>query len=360
MSKINFKQILKDTEPLSPTEGNIHITNIVGIFYILKPPQTICLQSLALALDGLVKYEPKSFPGVVLRIKDCIATTACLVFSSAKIIIVGARTKNHLLYISHVYRQKIESVPSVFRVVNNGLGLYNLIGRTDFQNWDICNIAALYHLKFRPNLKKLIDLVPDLAGWNPELFPGAPFLVWLKPKDQCKCHKKKTKSCKCNCSVLVFDTGKMIIAGCKSIPELNLAIHRIDLFFENEDLRDDQDELAKKDRFENRRRKKMVNYIEFAGWSDKIKKNIGNGEDQEYSMFDRLTSHIKPPTGKKRPLENKEDLDPFIKACKLEQFDNMKFILSYDVSKVNEALDYLYEHVPEINRDIITLLENYS
>ena len=357
MSKINFKEILNKTDPLCENDDeNIRITNIVGMFYILEPPQTICLSSLALALDGLVKYEPKSFPGVVLRIKDCVSTTACLIFSSAKIIIVGAKTKYHLLYISHIYRQIIESVVSVFSVANNGLGLYTLSGRTIFHHWDICNIAALYHLAFRPSLKKLIDLVPDLAGWNPELFPGAPFLVWLKPKDSCKCTKKKTKSCRCNCSVLVFDTGKMIIAGCKSTAELNLAIHRIVLFFENEDLRDDEDELAKKDRFENRRKKKMINHIEFAGWSDKIKKK--NGQASDLSLFDTLMTNIKP--GKKRSLENTEDLDPFIKACKLEQFDNVKFILSYDHSKVDEALNYLYNHVPEINMDIINLLKNSS
>ena len=70
--------------------------------------------------------------------------------SSAKIIIVGATTENHLLYISHIYRQIIENVSSVFKNTDgSGLGLYNLIGRTTFKRWEICNIAALYHLKFR-------------------------------------------------------------------------------------------------------------------------------------------------------------------------------------------------------------------
>ena len=198
MSKINFKKILDSTVPLT-SDCNLRVTNIVATVQLLGPNESICLESLAMNLSGLIKYAPKKFAAAIMRIKDSISTTTCLVFRSAKIVVVGAVTYYHSLLACQRYRLLIESVGAVYRGENGHLGVYNLTNRMQFKEWRITNIVAHVNLGRRPDLKILSELVADLTAWNPELFPGLKLLVWLRPKAECACVKrKKNKSCKCN------------------------------------------------------------------------------------------------------------------------------------------------------------------
>lgn len=269
---------------------------------------------MALQLSGMIKYEPRRFAAAVLRIKDSIATTTCLVFRSGKIVVVGTLTKYHSIYACHLYRQVIESVESVYKQ-DDWLGLHTLSGRTQFSEWGIWNMVAHDALPHRPDLKILSDMVSELASWTPELFPGLKLLVWLKAKDECQCQSvKKNKSCACNCRALIFDSGKVVITGCKDTQSIALARERIRMLLGEEDLQDRSGVVVPKNlRFQSRRRK-MLAYVEFAGWVGAPKK--------EEQILPSLLQGVK----KRAKLDNPKQLTPLEWARALGQTENVTFL----------------------------------
>lgn len=345
MSRINFKKLLDDTIPLlTNSEYDLHVNNIVSTAKLLGEKESLCLESLVMYLGGMIKYAPKKFAAAILRIKDSISTTTCLVFKSGKLVIVGALSEHHSIYVTQNYRQIIENVHSVY---NSGLGLgvYNLIGRTELNSCRITNIVAHAKLKYRPDLKVLSEMAADLTAYNPDLFPGLKLLVWLKPKANCKCvKKKKNKSCGCNCRALIFDTGNMVITGCKNLKDVNMSKYLIESLLDDPILHNREEEPAKKDRFIKRREKIIKSaYIEFIGWTSNV------------SIFDLV-----PPTkknGKKITPLPENGLEPIINACKQNQVENVKFISSFDDKQVRIALDYLEKHPKDLTEEMIQLLE---
>lgn len=271
-------------------------------------------------LSGLIKYAPKKFAAAIMRIKDSISTTTCLVFRSAKIVVVGAVTYYHSLLACQRYRLLIESVGAVYRGENGHLGVYNLTNRMQFKEWRITNIVAHVNLGRRPDLKILSELVADLTAWNPELFPGLKLLVWLRPKAECACVKrKKNKSCKCNCRALIFDTGQIIITGCDTLQNLNLARYRIVSILENEDLHD-RDVVVRGRNFESRREKIIkAAYVEFVGWT-----KPPTAKNDEENLIERLLgAHVKPIATWSNELDS---LVPLERARKWLQKQNIEFL----------------------------------
>ncbi len=261
----------------------------------------------------MIKYEPRRFAAAVLRIKDSIATTTCLVFRSGKIVVVGTLTKYHSIYACHLYRQVIESVESVYRQ-DDWLGLHTLLGRTQFNQWGIWNMVAHDALPQRPDLKILSDMISDLASWTPELFPGLKLLVWLKAKDECTCETiKKNKSCACNCRALIFDSGKVVITGCKDTYSVALARDRIRMLLGEEELQDRSGVIVPKNlRFQSRRRK-MLAYVEFAGW-------VGMPKREE-KLLPGLLQGVK----KRAKIANPDHLCPLELARVFGQTENVIF-----------------------------------
>jgi TATA-box binding protein (TBP) (component of TFIID and TFIIIB) len=323
MSRINFNRILDNTVPLEQNSPkSLSVNNIVSTVQLLNANESICLESLALNLSGLIKYAPKKFAAAIMRLKDGISTTTCLVFRSAKIVVVGAVTYYHSLMACQRYRLLIESVEGVYRG-ETGLSVYNLTNRMQFINWRITNIVASVRLQCRPDLKILTEIAADLSAWNPELFPGMKLLVWLRPKDECKCvKKKKNKSCDCNCRALIFDTGEAIITGCNTIQDLNLSHHRIVTLLSDDELHDKDAEPSKRRRFESRREKIIkAAYVEFAGWNNRSKAVTNEEEDLIEQL---LRMHVKP-----EPRWTEEDVDlltPLERARKFCQKNNVEFI----------------------------------
>jgi len=352
MSRINIKQVLEETVALDIKSTKTHIVNVVGTVELLKQGESLCLEAISVALSGMVKFEPKRFAAVVLRIKDSISTTACLVFRSAKFVIVGAKSKYHSLYAAQNYRQIIEPIEGVYR---NGdhLGVFNLVGRTQFNKWGIRNIVAHSDLGCRPNLKILTELASEIMAWDPELFPGLKLLVWLKPKNLCKCvKKKKNKSCKCNSRVLLFDTGKTVYTGCKTLADVNRSADLVQTLLLDINLH--EKEAIEQDRF-NARRKKILDaaYIEFAGFRQTNRTVINTTN----SSFDILMNQIKKHKSSKKKEGDDEEgeiTDLFIKACKWKQIENVGLLATNE--KVKNAL----ESEIEFDSEIMKILEQYG
>lgn len=320
MPKINFDEAVANTislDSLRCAQQN-HIVNIVATVEILNPGEFLCLESMALQLSGMIKYEPRRFAAAVLRVKDSITTTTCLVFRSGKIVVVGTLTYYHSIYACHLYRQIIESVEAVYKQ-GDWLGVHTLSGRTQFKNWGIWNIVAHDALVQRPDLKVLSEMVSDLATWTPELFPGLKLLVWLKPKSECACtSNKKNKSCGCNCRALIFDSGKIVITGCKTTNGVNKARRRIHLLLEDEDVHDKSGSILPKNLRFDARRKKLLDWVEFAGW---MGTPVAREEDE-----DNYLEYLLKGVPKRQKLDPDDKLTPLERARKLGQVENVRFL----------------------------------
>lgn len=345
MSRINFNKILEVEPLLKNSEHDLHVNNIVSTAKLLKEKETICLESLVMYLGGMAKYAPKKFAAAILRIKDSISTTTCLVFRSGKLVVVGSQSEHHSIYSTQMYRQIIENVNSVYKS-NRGLIHSNLVGRTELSSCRITNIVAHVKLKHRPDLKLLSELAADLTAWNPDLFPGLKLLVWLKPKNNCKCiKKKKNKSCACNCRALIFDTGNVVITGCKNLEDVKLSKKLIGMLLDDPDLHNKEEEPAKKDRSLKRREKIIKSScIEFIGWKEEV------------SLFD-MVQPIKKNGKKITPLPTNNN-PPIINACKQKQVDNVKFIASFDSKQARLAVEYLQKNPNDLTEDMMKLLED--
>lgn len=283
ISKINFAKILNDTLVITEkAEKAYSIVNVIGTGELLSPNETLSLEIISSKLGGMIKFKKKKFAAAILRLKDSIHTTACLLFESAKIVIVGAQTRYHSLYACQMYRQ----------IVENTFPNDEWLGRFFIANWNICNIVCSFKLKFRPDLTVLIQQAGEIASWAPELFPGCFLLVWIKPKSECKCvKKKKNRSCQCNCRASVFDTGKVNIAGCVNLPDLHIAKYRVETVLSDPEFLAKDIEPGKRERYHYRRRK-ILEYVEFVGFKKKKKKKEEEEEEEENELLKEMEVEI--------------------------------------------------------------------
>lgn len=358
--KINEEQILAKVIPLeSLPQKPLHIDNVVGTVELLKSGESICLETLSLHLNGMAKYQPKKFVATMLRIKDSISTTTCLTFSKGEIVVVGAKTKHHSLLACQIYRQFIERVPGIYMNEEiNSFGMYNLVNRTQFANWGICNIVTHYNLQCKPDLKHLAQIAPEICDWNHELFPGLRLLVWISPKQDCRCilKKKKNRSCKCNCRAILFDTGKVVITGCEKQSDVNIAAERIQSLFSDEGMHDkDYCSGTSTERFRARREKIIqAAYIEFTGWYTlpNAPVEISQQDDEDEITIDYLLKGFKRQLIRKHEISFSKDseIDPFIKACRYGERENVKFMIELEKDNVELALKSKEKFASEITK----------
>jgi len=384
MSKINFAQTLDMIDPLDSCGNRLRINNIVGTVKLLNEGETICLESIAAYYGGLVKYAPKKFAAAILRVKDPISTTTCLAFRSGKIVVVGAHSKNHSLCACQRYRRMIESVPSIYSDQGKCsrsqhkhcsqllgiLGQYTLANRTQFRDWRVTNIVSNFDIGYRPDLKRLAEMLADLSNWNPELFPGLKLLAWLRPKSECTCQKKKkNKSCKCNSRVLLFDTGKAVFTGCKTLDDVNKTRFIIEQLMSDTEFHEKEDEPIRKDRFESRREKIIkAAHVEFVGWAKPptaaSKRRAAGDGDPVAAVFDFMEGRKVPATKKRAAMASavaaSSEVAPIITACKLDQLDNVSFLASCDRDQLLEALEFVQDRPNEVTEEMIELIESLT
>lgn len=200
-----------------------------------------------------------------------------------------------------------------------------------------------------------VELMPDVATWDPEMFPGLKILVWLRPRSACKCKSmKKNMSCDCNVRVVIFDTGKVNIPGCKRFRDVQLANKLLRDLVEDEDFHDSTKQLPRSQRFEARRQKilKAKRYLDVEDFIRKPKAKLTKRESTYNADMTAIRRKFK--TKKLKTVDT--TLPPLVNACLLAQVANVEWILSYDRSQVDQALVEMGKIAPEDRNERIMYL----
>ncbi len=145
-----------------------------------------------------VEYEPEQFPGLVLRFKDL--PTVALLFRSGKIVCTGGKSI-----------QDIHRTVERLRKILDDLGFETVEPQIEIQN-----IVASANLEGTLDLTEVaIKLGPENVEYGPEQFPGLVYRLDDPPV-----------------AVLVFSSGKLVIAGSKTEEDVKKAVNKIKQKFE--------------------------------------------------------------------------------------------------------------------------------
>jgi len=331
----SLRKLIDRTETLTcDVKPEVSYSNIVTVTQLLRnhsmPLESIFSQCPA----GHIKSTPRTFPGVYFKVKDNIGTCTHMLFRSSKMNTVGASCVEHARYSVQCIRQYIEHITGVFKTPEDSVICTSLEGRLTLVRFNVVLMVANASLGVLPNLRHVMDVAPDLAKWNPELFPGLKFLVWISPRNQCKCpdssKKKNSRNCRCNVNVSIFDTGKMIITGGRNISVVNKALELLKIIFSDTDYQNKSELSEKHLRFEARRKLLLdQEYIEFSGFAKKRGR-----KEQTQSVFTLI------PTKKKRRKKKSKDLPIFLHACDTGQFENVEFMLSINPEYTKTSVDH--------------------
>lgn len=163
---------------------------IVNIVATSRIGENLDLKRIA-RLNG-AKYDPKVFPGVILKVEQPKA--AILVFKSGRTVCTGTK--------------RIEDAEAALKKVVEDisrLGIEVKLGQVKIQN-----IVASADLGFDVNLNALaLGLLED-TEYEPEQFPGL-FYKLDEPR----------------ALVLVFSSGKIVIVGCKDEECIERAVKKV-------------------------------------------------------------------------------------------------------------------------------------
>ena len=198
-TKNTSNEIISNGIEVVPTIQNIVCTADLNCKLNLKE---IALQAYN------VKYEPKKFTGLIMKIKKPKATA--LIFPNGKIVCLG--TKNE--------QQANLACRKFAKIINN------LQFDVRIQNFKIQNIVGSYDLKFKILLSALYFHIKSNTGstvaYEPEVFPGLIYHYLLPNKDGDDENSKNP-----NIVFLIFHSGKIVIAGAKKINQIYEAFHQV-------------------------------------------------------------------------------------------------------------------------------------
>jgi|SRR6185295_13863075 len=223
---------LATTEPIRKRPQTLEqqrlpkIVNLVSTVELLPQGQgyKLPLHAIARAL-ACAQYAPVLFAANILKFTDSIGDCTPLVFASGKIVVVSGQTPYHTLYMSQLTRFIVEQVRcAMLRPDGSVDPCGSLVGRTIFKDCAIHNIVGHAELGCRINLQAMCEAAPSACKWVPDLFPGLKCRMWLTGSGRCECAKAK---CVCAVKVLVFDTGRIVITGGRSIADVNTIYFRI-------------------------------------------------------------------------------------------------------------------------------------
>lgn len=138
------------------------------------------------------EYNPKRFYAVVMRIRE--PRTTALIFSSGKIVCVGAKCEEHSKIAARKYARIIQKLGYPVKF-------------TDFK---IRNMVASCNVGFTIRLESLTLVHHSLCSYEPELFPGAVFRLKI-PK----------------IVVIIFVSGKLVLMGAKTKDDIFTAFNKI-------------------------------------------------------------------------------------------------------------------------------------
>ena len=312
------------------------ITNVQSSVIIMGENMVLPLKSLINCLSGMAKYEPKKFAAIIIRAYFGVHVTTCMLFESGKLVVIGALSVEHSRYASQMYRILISNIVAKYYDKEHKTHIRsNLINRTLFNNFGIHNIVAKTYLGYRLKLKRFKDAKQRNARFEPESFPGCPFLVWVEPKSMCTCETKKesNESCICNVNTSLFDSGNVILTGSKTIENTNRAKHKLMSF--TKEFIDNDKILPKNERYEARRQDIFNTSVENTGYVKQrtINDSIKLSREQ---VLDLLPSMPTPKT----EYDHVENL--FVKACLLERIELVRHLYTIDNGCVLDALEYIH------------------
>lgn len=257
---------------LDPATAPPLIVNMVSTAVLL--PQRLDLPAdkrYKLPLDaismrlGCSQYAPALFAANIVKFTDAGTNATVLVFGSGRIVMVAGLSPNHTRYISQMVRVIIEQVQCMMLSEDGkSIASGSLQGRTIFENCSIHNIVGHGDLGCRIDLQAMVDAAPSCCKWAPDWFPGLKCRIWLTDQHKCVCKSSashfpssvaspaagtpsaggggarkdkeakllkkligKQNKCTCVLKVLVFDSGRIVITGGRSVRDVNAAFFRI-------------------------------------------------------------------------------------------------------------------------------------
>lgn len=286
------------------------IVNLVSTVHLLpqeKAPGSkkqlyrLPLESIAMKMRTCSQFAPRQFAANILRLTDSITDTTSLIFRSGKIVTVRGLSINHTRYISQLFRIIIERVETMMRDPESGeVRPGTLEGRTIFAAPRVHNVVGSGFLGIRVDLPKLREAAPHCCQYEPEIFPGLMFRVWITKTQRCECsmainHEPAVAQdeeeqaaeqiidlkAKCVCVVkcLIFDSGELVITGGRDVDvvyEVFYSIQRLVGLFEDTEDKD----VPRENRFNHRLARLMIKMEESEaddGSSDTRTKKGGGG-----------------------------------------------------------------------------------
>ena len=181
----------KDKKKGSTEKENKVTIEVVNIVVSTSLEHDVPLEKMAATLPN-TEYNPEQFPGLVIRIKE--PKTSALIFSSGKVVCIGARTLESV-------DQSIVQIKKSLEKINVKITIDPVI--------TVQNIVASGSVGMDLNLNSLAMKL-DNTEYEPEQFPG---LVY-------KLHDAKA-------TFLLFSNGKIVCTGTKSEAEVHVALEKL-------------------------------------------------------------------------------------------------------------------------------------
>lgn len=149
-----------------------------------------------------VKYNPKQFPGAILKLKSPKATI--LLFSTGNIVCTGTKSEE---------KAKEALVFFIGKLEEFGIDLIHGMSKVKIEN-----IVSSCNLKSKIHLEQAARTLPR-SMYEPEQFPGIIYRM----------HYPKTV-------ILLFASGKLVCTGAKSTNDIYLSVHTLRSILEEKNL----------------------------------------------------------------------------------------------------------------------------
>lgn len=338
----SLQAAMEDVQPLRQQHVNIKdvpaIVNVVSTVSILPPGYKLPLE--ALSMLSCSQFAPRQFAANILKITTSITNSTALVFQSGKIVLVSGLSCLHSVYIGQLFRLLIERIQCILQTTD-GIRVGTLSGRTIFEQHTVHNIVGNGNLGARIDLKALRDANPGCVKWLPDGFPAAKCSVWLTETNRCCCSKKEKavgdeevaevlrkvikKKCACTIKCLVFESGRIIMIGGRTVNDIN------SVFFRMKRLVPQYRNAAVATPFEQLFGSMMVHNV--AADTDKVCKSDVMSEAELFAIV--MHGGGEEPPLLKRPRYTEEPLFTFADKGML---DNLIFTLEVD-PEMEHALD---------------------
>jgi len=182
-----------DTKESSKIEDKIEILPFIE--NIVSTANFGCLLNLReIALQAKnAEYNPRRFSAVIMKIKE--PKTTALIFSSGRIVCLGAKTEEDSKKACKKFGKIIKSLgyPAIFK----DFKMENIVGSIDVK-FNISLMKLYHHIA-----KNLNSGIKRYIAYEPEVFPGLIYRM-IEPK----------------IVLLIFNSGKIVLTGGKNRNEI--------------------------------------------------------------------------------------------------------------------------------------------